>query len=250
MKFYTISNDLSISNDERFGNYDKYTVFELLRNIERNFSICIGKMPYSNTPCKILHHPLHPMIANVPYERIIFLSVSHNNMFEWIYQFSHEYCHNIINGTMNGDTGGLSWFEETVCEIASIYHVRSICNQYQTSDYSYLRMLAEDIQKRNHDALLSLPYHTTHQSIRHELLPQIVENLHRTQSHDINRRLYREIAQIVTPLFEENKNLWKIILHFGDSRQWNSLEDLFAHLQETSDDSYSVSLKKLHDMLL
>ena len=81
MKFYTISNDLSISNDERFGNYDKYTVFELLRNIERNFSICIGKMPYSNTPCKILHHPLHPMIANVPYERIIFLSVSHNNMF-------------------------------------------------------------------------------------------------------------------------------------------------------------------------
>lgn len=92
MKFYTISNDLSISNDERFGNYDKYTVFELLRNIERNFSICIGKMPYSNTPCKILYHPLHPMIVNVPYERIIFLSVSHNNMFEWIYQFSHEYC--------------------------------------------------------------------------------------------------------------------------------------------------------------
>lgn len=75
MKFYTISNDLSISNDERFGNYDKYTVFELLRNIERNFSICIGKMPYSNTPCKILYHPLHPMIVNVPYERIIFLSV-------------------------------------------------------------------------------------------------------------------------------------------------------------------------------
>lgn len=73
MKFYTISNDLSISNDERFGNYDKYTVFELLRNIERNFSICIGKMPYSNTPCKILYHPLHPMIVNVPYERIIFL---------------------------------------------------------------------------------------------------------------------------------------------------------------------------------
>lgn len=151
---------------------------------------------------------------------------------------------------MNGDTGGLSWFEETVCEIASIYHVRSTCNQYQTSDYSYLRMLAEDIQKRNHDALLSLPYHTTHQSIRHELLPPIVENLHRTQSHDINRGLYREIAQIATPLFEENKNLWKIILHFGDSRQWNSLEDLFVHLQETSDDSYSVSLKKLHDMLL
>ena len=51
------------------------------------------------------------------------------------------------------------------------------------------------------------------------------------------------------PLFLENTHLWKIILHFGDMRSWNSLEELFAYLRETADDSYSVSLDKLYNLL-
>lgn len=51
-------------------------------------------------------------------------------------------------------------------------------------------------------------------------------------------------------VFEENNHLWKIILHFGDMRKWDSLEDLFDHLLHTSDDSYSVSLRKLYNLLL
>lgn len=66
----------------------------------------------------------------------------------------------------------------------------------------------------------------------------------------IKREIYSNLSATILPFFEENNHLWKIILHFGDMRKWDSLEDLFSHLFYTSDDSYSVSLRKLYNLLL
>ena len=41
-----------------------------------------------------------------------------------------------------------------------------------------------------------------------------------------------------------------MILHIGDSRQWNSLEELFVHLERNADDSYSDSLIQLKNLLI
>ena len=64
------------------------------------------------------------------------------------------------------------------------------------------------------------------------------------------REIYSNLSVTILPFFEENNHLWKIILHFGDMRKWDYLEDLFDHLLHTSDDSYSVSLRKLYNLLL
>lgn len=47
------------------------------------------------------------------------------------------------------------------------------------------------------------------------------------------REIYSNLSATILPLFEENNHLWKIILHFGDMRKWDSLEDLFDHLLHT-----------------
>ena len=52
------------------------------------------------------------------------------------------------------------------------------------------------------------------------------------------------------PLFVEHPYLWKIILHFGNTRQWRTLDELFAHLHSQADDSYALPLQKLNTLLL
>ena len=47
------------------------------------------------------------------------------------------------------------------------------------------------------------------------------------------------------PLFQENPHLWRMLLHIGDSCAYPSLEELFSHLENTADETYTDSLQKL-----
>ena len=62
------------------------------------------------------------------------------------------------------------------------------------------------------------------------------------------RDLYNAIAVLMYPLFDDNPNLWKLILNIGDIRSWASLDDLFNHLEANADESYSESLSKMRKM--
>lgn len=75
-------------------------------------------------------------------------------------------------------------------------------------------------------------------------------NMATLEQPEYHREIYSNLSATILPLFEENNHLWKIILHFGDMRKWDSPEELFDHLLHTSDDSYSVSLRKLYNLLL
>ena len=66
------------------------------------------------------------MCSNIGNDRIIYLHTRGDFWCQWIYQFAHEYCHHIINGTMTGELSGLMWFEESVCELASMYNLNSL----------------------------------------------------------------------------------------------------------------------------
>lgn len=60
-----------------------------------------------------------------------------------------------------------------------------------------------------------------------------------------HRDLYNAIAVLLFPLFLENPHLWKLIMHIGDIRVWQSLEDLLNHLQLKADDTYLESFLKM-----
>lgn len=245
---YQIAPNMSFIDDDSFGNYDKEIVFSLLKTVDIIFSNSMELKPFSSSNCTILynHFKANPMCCDSCNGHYIFLHVKGNFWCKWLYQFSHEYCHHLINGKMSGNIKGLKWFEETICELASMYNLKIMADIWEKSDISIklrfvqaFRDYLNDLQNEN-----PLLYEQT----LHPKFLQFWDN--RLKDPICHRDLYNAIAVLIFPLFLENPHLWKIILHFGDMENWESLEDLFLHLRRNATPDYSDSLEKLHLLLL
>lgn len=155
-----------------------------------------------------------------------------------MYQFSHEYSHHLINGALSGKWSKQLWFEETICELSSLYNLYLMapfcrqlgCSYYSMSVHDYLSNL---LTKNNQSFQLSPTG---------GWLPQYESLL---SAEGYQRDLYNAIAVQMFPFFMDNPKLWKMILHIGDIGQWNTLSELFDHLQAYADSSYSASLQQL-----
>jgi hypothetical protein len=239
MKTNQISTNIYVAEDPNFGEYNKEVVNRLLQQVQIDFSSWIGNEVFSTSNCFLFYQDECPEIYSLGETgHRICLCVKGDDWWRWVYQFAHEYCHHLINGTMSGEVTGLMWFEETICNLSSIYHLDRLIALY---DVLRIDNHYKDIVVHFYNLSLG-----TAQSNCQEYLKLHMDELVEPVYH---REIYSNLSATMLPLFLENTHLWKIILHFGDMRSWNSLEDLFAHLRETADDSYSVSLDKLYNML-
>lgn len=236
-----ITPHIYISEDKSWGNYTEFFIFDIIRNIEKDFTDSIGTKNIKDI--LLFHKSNGPLCMNNGNYRIIFLSTKSNHFCQWVYQFAHEYCHHLIDGTMCGEIKGLLWFEETICELASIYHLNRYYKRCTTD--ILLQNLAPAVLDYLHDLytknvqLVEL----FHQEYLNIFLDQLGQPVY-------HREIYNAIAVSILPLFEENPSLWKMILNFGDIRKWNSLEELFEHLLQCSTDDYRNSLLLLKNKLL
>lgn len=245
---YEIAPNLSFIDDDSFENYDKEIVFDLLKSVDIIFSNSLNLPPFSSIHCVISynHYKNNPMCSQIQNYHYIFLHVKGNFWCKWLYQFSHEYCHHLINGKMSGNIMGLKWFEETICELASMYNLKIMSEMWKYSSEPLKRRFVQafldylsDLQNEN-----PLLYEQT-------LHPKFLQSWdNRLKEPIYHRELYNAIAVRIFPLFLQNAYLWKIILHFGDMENWDSLEDLFQHLRNHATPDYSDSLEKLRFLLL
>jgi len=246
MKLTPISINLYITDNDGFKNYKKEYVHELLKSVDINFSNALQIPPFSTKPCFINYTKGNPKCVKVEDQaHIILISAFNDYLPRWVYEFSHEYCHHLIDGPMQTEIMGLIWFEETICELSSMYHLHKSYIDWHNSTDMNKWLNFHSFQEYLHDLLTKNPKlvdSTHHQGWLSSWLQILSEPKH-------HRDHYNAIAVRILPLFVENPFLWKIILHFGDSRKWNSLHDLFDHLFDLADDSYSDSLSKLHELL-
>lgn len=245
MNFNKIASNLYISDNPQFLNYNHEIVHRLLSSIDVNFSDCLNTQPFSSNTCYIDYQENCPQCCQEADLHYIFLTATENYWSQWVYQFSHEYCHHLINGAFTGDISGLIWFEETICELSSMYNLHEIHSQWDQSENQIMLKYAPAFQNYL-ECLLSKNSQLSHLSNRPRWLRSWNEILSKPMYH---RDYYNVIAAKMFPLFLENPNLWKIILHFGDMRKWPSMECLFDHLRTEVDDSYSASLQQLHTLL-
>ncbi len=244
--FKQFAPNLYISNNPGWGEFREEYIFDLLSSVDINFSKELERNHFQSNSCYIEFANDNPLCLKLTDDlHMIRISANESYYCQWIYQFSHEYCHHLINGAFSGDITGLIWFEEAICELSSMYHLHqthidwSISaegdkSKYAPSFHDYFDSLLAKNQQ-----LVDLTHYPGWLS---SWLPFLSEP-------EYYREHYNAIATRMLPFFIENSHLWKIILHFGDSRKWNSLQDLFEHLFETADGTYSCSLKKLYDML-
>lgn len=240
----TISENVTLIKCPEFGEFDKEIVAMLLRMVQENFYRWLGGKPDNEKFCLIYYRDNYPEICSISDGLHLIKLNTHNNLWcQWVYQFAHEFCHHLINGSMSRDITGLMWFEETVCELASLHNLYEIVRFCKTSSKENLN--------RHVPAVLDYPDDLMKCSI-----PSIdVQGFLARHIDVLNRPVYCQdtyniLASSIFPLFLENPCLWKIILHFGDMRRWTSLEALSRHLRNTADDSYSLSLYKLQNLLV
>lgn len=146
---------------------------------------------------------------------------------------------------MSGQLKGLFWFEETICELASMYHlnkIHSLWSQYPDFSIQFqyspsLRGYLDNLLNRN-----------SHREDAGSLL-QFLQVSHCVEPQTYHRYYYNALAAKIYPFFLQNPKLWRIIPRIGNSRQWNCLQDLLRHLLEKSDDDYSPSLFSLYNFL-
>lgn len=230
----SIDSNIILEENEAFGSPNYEVVRAFLYMVDKNMMTAIGRPFFSTQKCFVTYKEECPMCAKIGDNHIVFLNVKDNYWCQWVYQFAHEYCHHLINGPLSGDWSPMLWFEETVCELSSMYNLYRMvgfCEErglkfYSPSVQEYLNNL---LTKNNNVFMLS--YEGGWYQGYKELL----------STEHYNRELYNAIAALMYPLFIENPNLWKIILNIGDIRSWRSFDDLLVHLQVNSEASYSDS---------
>lgn len=240
-RYTPIAPGMSIIADNSFGEYNRRIVHGLLKNVQDTFAGWIGMGWHKDRKTIIIEYKedcptTYDDFINT---HLIKLCVRGNDYRQWAFQFAHEYCHHLIDGPMVTARVGLEWFEEVLCHIASWAYLGTLKQQCSRLglDQSYQSQIQDWIP----------PYSAIPQSAVREY---IASNAPLLYIEECRRGIYQVIASALLPLFESNPNLWRIVLHIGDSRRWSSLAELFAHLEQTADDSYIDSLKELKNLIV
>lgn len=166
-------------------------------------------------PIRVSHSMLAPVAL---YERgpggeiLIELAASGADAGPYVYEFAHELCHVLSNHERHPQhdvTREHQWFEEALCEAASLYTLKSLAQAWQTAAPNdelaaaapQLRQIAERFEQESHR---KLPAGTTLASWYRASAEQLARGAYQRDSNEV-------VANLLLPLFEENPELWEAI---------------------------------------
>jgi hypothetical protein len=151
-------------------------------------------------------------------EYVIHLTARNERWYQYAYQFSHELCHIFSNfdhkdSQGDGHATGNQWFEESLCETASLFTLKNMAVVWTSKP----------------PARKWMGYAPTFASYATHLLAETHRHLPPQQSFDQwygeNRSLLREnpylreknelVASVLLPLFEQDPSLWQAIVYLN-----------------------------------
>ncbi|MDE6842448.1 MAG: hypothetical protein K2J24_02875 [Muribaculaceae bacterium] len=239
-----------------------FDILSTVTGISDTRSVIIINNPSGPLCCNPTSENLRAFDSSLPaplpeVSRILILDTKGNYYCQWVYQLAHEICHHLINGKMCDGLCGCQWFEETLCEEASLFCLSKLsdpilrrqwdCPHYALCVRSYL-----DSHLQSSYSLRQKYY--SWNPIEH---PQGIapwrDTLEETSTLGIGklqRTICTAVASLLYPIFLHNPRLWEIAAHIGDSTQFPKLEALLSHLEVTATPAYSESLKEMNQLLL
>ena len=250
--------------EEGFGSFNHAIIPFLLKTVE-DFFRQQGVIPTKRLV--VVRGENEPMCCPTSDSNIhvIKLNTEGDRWCQWVYQFAHEYCHHIIDGGLTGETSGLKWLEESICHVASYVCLDFFERRCASSTISYLPGYAPCVISYLKNLLLDegqqlyeryLP--DLNNPLRKVQIPQeemkpiypYVESRADVLATTYSMGDYMAIAKKLFPHFYNNPALWRILPHLGDTRKWNSPQELFDYLQVKADDEYRESLEGLKGCLI
>lgn len=173
----------------------------------------------------IINHPEGPFI-NLHNKRYhIYLSAQEHYYSQFYYQFLHEYCHARTNYSKVEDDNKYGWFEESICELCSIFGMLQIASYWQSNN---------PISFSNQNYHLSIKnYIDNHKSSPERNLESNVlfktwfdNNLSSLERNRYLRNSNSIIANQLLPLFESNIQLWELMTYWNT---WDTNKDDTIH---------------------
>lgn len=137
---------------------------------------------------------------------------------QYIYQFSHEYCHVRTNYSIFNQRR--KWFEESVCELASLYALKKMSASWKTKPpFPHLKDFSESLTDYVSDIMLD-PDHQLPEGVNfRDWFKANIRTLERDQYIRNSNTL---IALKLLPLFEEHPSLWNSMTYWNT---WNNKKD-------------------------
>ena len=143
---------------------------------------------------------------------------------QYAFQFAHEIGH-IICQYKDGDPTN-KWFEEMLCETASLYALRSMARSWKTQPpYPNWTGYAAHLQKYADERIdrFRLP------EGKH-LATFYAENASHLKTHTTDRKKNAAIAVELLPLFESQPQGWRA-LHYINKSVWKESQDFTTYLR-------------------
>lgn len=166
--------------------------------------------------------------------KTIWLHACNTDWEYYIFEFAHEFCHYQIR---NDVVQNLRWFEESLCQLASVFVMRRIGFRYTkhpNSDAQYklgTRILKRAALEWKDIKQINLDF-SDWSSVE---LQMLVED-----EYERGKNTY--IALRLLPIFEKDPYLWSTILCLGDMPEWISFNEFIQRWHQLSGPEFSESI--------
>ena len=149
----------------------------------------------------------HPQIIKHNKFNLIYLSTSDRYWSKYAYQFAHELCHHVVDSDFYTTNDKFGWFEEAICELASIFCIDKMSQTWQINPPypnwgAYAPSLADYVKKiiGDPDNKPSKPFKSW-----------LTDNLELLFKDRYKRKDNRIVALQLFPLFKHRPEIWKTI---------------------------------------
>lgn len=205
-----------LGDSDQWGNAKISVLIQLFRSVIDEFNNLVGVSP--SEPLFVQRGLLgHPRIERNKNGCVVSLSAKGHFWSKYVYEFAHEYCHYLIGVPMESKKETTFWFEETICNLASLTFLRrmAVCwkaydlelvpNKQEQEVLSLLKTAAP-----NNEMLLQ--FHLNENPRIDKLLPDWIESKMPILSQpEYQREMYNQMAVVLFDLFEKNPDLWRVI---------------------------------------
>ena len=218
----------------------KYTVSHLNELFRPPFQGRIHVVPSPpGKPPRVLYRAS----SDDPY--VIWLSARDNLWCKFAYQFAHEFCH-VLSGYERLKNNPNSWFHEAICELASVFTLRRMAEQWAVQPPYPNRVWYARALKQYSQDLLSCPDVQLPEEVT--LQAWLLSHEEMLREDGYQRKKNALVAYALLPIFESSPASWNAIRSlpnsFGFLREyltdWHSLVD-------TEDKPFVARLSKAFD---
>lgn len=204
-------------NPTAWGQGLPQVIVKLLDSVITDFYSNLDLAIISNTPVVVcsdlIRNPpkSNPEIIKTNGLTIIFLSTKDLLWSQYSYQFSHELCHYVINTPFPPANDKFGWWEESLCELASIYTLSKMSITWQTNPpYQNWTDYANALSTYAND-IINKPENTLTKPLSvwlSENLPSLFLDRYKRTENGI-------VAVHLLPLFTATPDLWKTIQYLN-----------------------------------